>query len=76
MKNIIKLSQAEYKVELVIASVDTFDEELNKFLFSLGCYEGEKISLISKISSSYVIAVKNARYNIDKELANVIMVYN
>ena len=60
----------EYEIEEVITS----DEELNSFLFSLGCYPGEPITVISKRKSGLVVAIKNARYSIDKDLAKAIIV--
>ena len=53
---------------------ETDDEELNSFLFSLGCYSGEPITVISHINGGCVIVIKDARYNIDKELAEAIIV--
>ena len=52
----------------------TDDEELNSFLFSLGCYSGESITVISHINGGCVIVIKDARYSIDKELAKAILV--
>ena len=60
----------EYKVKEIL----TDDEELNAFLFSLGCYSGEPITVIDRKRKSCVIAVKDARYNIDKDLAEAILV--
>ena len=67
------LSLAEIGKEYVIKNINTDDEELNSFLFSLGCYSGEPITLISKRKSSFVVAIKDARYSIDKELAKAII---
>ena len=50
------------------------DEELDAFLFSLGCYSGESITVISHLKSSCVVAIKDGRYNIDRQLAEVIIV--
>lgn len=66
------LAQAEIGKEYIIKSIKTDDEELNAFLFSLGCYSGEPITLIAHRGGSYVVAIKDARYNIDKELASAI----
>ena len=68
------LAQANLNVEYTIQKIDTFDEELKQFLFSLGCYEGEKITVISTLSENYVISVKDARYSIDQELAEAIII--
>ena len=58
----------QYDIELI----NTGEEGMRDFLFTLGCYPGEKITLISQLSSSYVITVKDARYSIDRDLASAI----
>lgn len=58
--------------EYIIRSLNTDDEEMNAFLFSLGCYSGEPITVVSKKKSSVVVAVKDGRYNIDNLLAEAI----
>ena len=68
------LSVAELGKEYVIKSIDTDDEELDAFLFSLGCYSGEKITVISKRVGGFTVAIKDARYNIDNDLAKAIIV--
>lgn len=67
------LMNADTEVELVIKEIRT-DDELNSFLFSLGCYVGEKITIIAKRKSGCVVAIKDSRYNIDKQLAEAIIV--
>lgn len=66
------LAEASLNTTYTITGVDTDDEELNSFLFTLGCYEGEKITIVSTISNSLVVAIRDGRYNIDKKLASVI----
>lgn len=66
------LKSANVGVEYTIKSVYTDDEELNKFLFSLGCYEGEQITIIRKLRGSLIVAIKDARYDIDNNLADAI----
>ena len=68
------LSTAELEKEYIIQRIETDDEELNSFLFSLGCYSGEPITVISRKKSGCVVAIKDARYNIDNELAKAIIV--
>ena len=68
----MNLLNAEIEKEYVIKDIVTEDEELNDFLFSLGCYSGEPITVISMKRSGCVVAVKDARYNIDKDLAEAI----
>ena len=60
--------------EYIIQDIITDDEELNSFLFSLGCYSGEPITVVSRKNTGCVISVKDARYNIDKQLAEAILV--
>lgn len=68
------LTDAEEGKEYVISSVNTEDEELDSFLFSLGCYSGEPITVISKKKSSLVVSIKDGRYNLDKGLSGTIEV--
>ncbi|MBR2646251.1 MAG: ferrous iron transport protein A [Clostridia bacterium] len=68
------LSVAELGKEYVIKSIETDDEELNAFLFSLGCYSGEKITVISRRKGGCTVAIKDARYNIDNQLAAAILI--
>lgn len=70
----MNLCLAEEGKEYIIKSIDTDDEELNAFLFSLGCYSGEPITVISHLKGGCVVAIKDARYNIDKQLAEAIIV--
>jgi Fe2+ transport system protein FeoA len=68
------LSQAKISTEYVIKDVRTNDRELKDFLFTLGCYEGETITVISILADNYIISVKDARYSIDKDLARLIII--
>ena len=66
------LTEAIEGQEYIIRRVDTEDEELNAFLFSLGCYAGEPITVVSHLKGGCVVSIKDGRYNIDKQLAGVI----
>ena len=66
------LIDAELGKEYEIIGIDLDDEELDTFLFSLGCYEGEKITVVNRSRSGAVVVIKDARYNIDKGLAGCI----
>ena len=68
------LLEANMNVEYVIQSIKTDDEELDAFLFSLGCYSGETITVISHRKSGCVISIKGAKYNIDFQLAKAICI--
>ena len=57
-----------------VRGIETNDEELNAFLFSLGCYSGEPITVISHSRGGYVVSIKDGRYNIDKQLAEAILI--
>lgn len=70
----MNLTQADVGIEYVIRSVNVEDEELESFLFSLGCYEGEKITVVSIRKKIYVVSIKDARYSIDNRLAEAILV--
>ena len=60
--------------EYIVERIETGDEELNAFLFSLGCYSGEPITVISRRRSSCTVAIKDGRYTIDNQLAAAIIV--
>ena len=60
--------------EYIIKQIDTDDEELNAFLFSLGCYSGEAITVVSHLKGGCVVSIKDGRYNIDHQLAEAIVV--
>lgn len=70
----MNLKQVEEGKEYIIKDIDTDDEELNAFLFSLGCYSGEAITVVSNLKSSCIVSIKDARYNIDNQLATAITV--
>ena len=68
------LNDVEIGKEYTIDAVDTEgDEEMEGFLFSLGCYSGEKITVVDK-KKNLVVSIKDARYNIDRELADAICI--
>ena len=61
-------------MEYIVEEIQTDDEELNAFLFTLGCYSGEPITVISRKRNSCIVAIKDGRYNIDNQLAGAIIV--
>ena len=70
----MNLTSAKEGQEYLIRAIETGDEELEAFLFSLGCYSGEPITVISRKKSGCVVSIKDGRYNIDKYLAEAITV--
>lgn len=68
------LKDATEGKEYIIQRIETDDEELNAFLFSLGCYSGEPITVVSRRRGSCVVSIKDGRYNIDEQLAEAIIV--
>ena len=68
----MNLKQAQEGKEYVIKEIVTDDEELDAFLFSLGCYSGETITVISHLKGGCVVSIKDGRYNIDNQLAEAI----
>ncbi len=68
------LNEAELGKEYIIKAIEVNgDEEMKDFLFSLGCYSGEPITVVDK-KSNLVVSIKDARYNIDPELASAIVI--
>ena len=70
----MNLTQATEEKEYIIKRIDTDDEELDAFLFSLGCYSGETITVISHLKGGCIVAIKDGRYHIDNHLAEAIIV--
>lgn len=70
----MNLAMAEEGKEYIIQRIETDDEELNAFLFSLGCYSGEPITVVSRRRGSCTVSIKDGRYNIDNQLAEAIVV--
>ena len=70
----MNLKLAEEGKEYIIKSIETDDEELDAFLFSLGCYSGEPITVVSRLKGGCVVSIKDGRYNIDNQLAEAISV--
>jgi len=70
----MNLCEATVGEEYIIKDIVTDDEELNAFLFSLGCYSGEPITVVARKKSGCTVSIKDARYNIDNDLAEAIAV--
>ncbi|MBR6735870.1 MAG: ferrous iron transport protein A [Oscillospiraceae bacterium] len=70
----MNLTNAQEGTEYIIKSIEADDEELNSFLFSLGCYSGEPITVVTRRKSGCVVSVKDGRYNIDNDLAAAIII--
>ena len=68
------LHNAEEGKEYIIKAINTDDEDLNAFLFSLGCYSGEPITVVSRRKKSCVVSIKDGRYSIDNDLAEAIII--
>ena len=70
----MNLLSAEEGKEYIIQQIETDDEDLDAFLFSLGCYSGEPITVVSHLKGGCVVSIKDGRYNIDNELAGAISI--
>ena len=70
----MNLSEVEEGKVYIIQRIETDDEELNSFLFSLGCYSGEPITVVSRRRGGCTVSIKDGRYNIDNQLAEAIIV--
>ncbi|MBR3834566.1 MAG: ferrous iron transport protein A [Lachnospiraceae bacterium] len=70
----MSLAEALEGKDYIIEEILTDDEELNAFLFSLGCYSGESITVVAKRKKNLTVSIKDARYNIDIQLASAIIV--
>lgn len=70
----MNLTVAEEGKEYIIQRIETDDDELDSFLFSLGCYSGEPITVVSRRRGGCTVSIKDGRYNIDNQLAEAIIV--
>lgn len=70
----MNLSKATEGQEYIVRAIETDDEELDAFLFSLGCYRGEPITVVSRLKGGCVVSIKDGRYNIDNQLAEAILI--
>ncbi len=68
------LKEALEGKEYTIKQIDTDDEEMDAFLFSLGCYAGETVTVVSHLKGSCIVSIKDGRYNIDNALASAIVI--
>lgn len=68
----MNLNQAELGKEYIILDIQTGDSELEAFLFSLGCYSGEKITVVNHLKGGCVVVIKDGRYSFDRQLAEAI----
>ncbi|NLM21913.1 MAG: ferrous iron transport protein A [Peptococcaceae bacterium] len=68
------LAKGKINTPYVVNEVNTDHEDIKTLLFSLGCYPGEKVTIISKLASNYIVNIKDARYSIDEDLAKAIIV--
>ena len=70
----MNLTMAEEGKEYIVKAIETDDEDLNSFLFSLGCYSGEPITVVAHRKNSCTVSIKDGRYNIDSQLAAAIII--
>ena len=70
----MNLTQAQEGKEYLIQRIETDDEELNAFLFTLGCYSGEPITVVTRRKRSCTVSIKDGRYSIDSQLAKAIII--
>ena len=70
----MNLLKADEGKEYIVKDILTNDEELNAFLFSLGCYAGEPITVIARRRGGCTVSIKDGRYNIDRQLAEAIII--
>lgn len=68
------ITDADVNEPFIIKAINTDDKAVKDFLFTLGCYEGETATVVSVLAENYVINVKGARYSIDADLAEIILI--
>ena len=70
----MNLISAQEGKEYIVQAIETDDDELNAFLFSLGCYSGQPITVVSRRRKGCTVSIKDGRYNIDNQLAEAIII--
>ena len=70
----MNLKNAQEGIEYIIKAIETDDDELDSFLFSLGCYVGEPITVISHKKGGCIVSIKDSRYSVDNQLAEAISI--
>ena len=70
----MNLRDAQEGMEYLVRAIETDDEELDAFLFSLGCYSGEPITVVCQLKRGCVVSIKDSRYNMDHQLAEAILI--
>ena len=70
----MNLKDATEGKEYIVSNIDVDDDELVSFLFSLGCYSGEKITVVSHLKGGCIVSIKDGRYHIDNQLAEAISI--
>lgn len=70
----MNLTDGKIGEEYIIKDIMTDDEELDAFLFTLGCYSGEPITVVSRKKTGCTVSIKDGRYNIDNQLAEAIVI--
>lgn len=70
----MNLLDAQVEKEYIIKEIQTDDEEMDAFLFTLGCYSGEPITVVACKKSGCVVSIKDGRYTIDNQLAEAIII--
>ena len=70
----MNLTNAQEGKEYIVRQLLTDDEEMDAFLFSLGCYAGEPITVVSHLHGGCVVSIKDGRYTMDKQLASTIKI--
>ena len=68
----MNLTNAQEGKEYIVRQLVTDDDEMDAFLFSLGCYAGEPITVVSHLRGGCVVSIKDGRYTMDKQLASAI----
>mgnify|MGYP000138511117 CR=1 FL=1 len=68
------LSEGKPNKSYKVTSISAEEEGMKDFLFTLGCYPGESVTIISRLASNLIVNIKDARYSIDSELARAIVI--
>jgi ferrous iron transport protein A len=73
-ETVANLAKGKINTEYVIKEINTSDNEIKNFLFTLGCYQGESITIMSVLAENFIVSVNDSKYSIDKDLAEAIII--
>ena len=60
----MNLTEVPLGEEYIVKEILADDKEMDAFLFTLGCYCGEPITVVSRVTGGCVVSIKDGRYRV------------